>query len=252
MSEGVLYIPFKRPELVGREEDLARVHAGLNDGAAAITPAITGQGGIGKTQLAVLYAYEYRSEYPGGVFWLNCAKPGDLPRQMAGHANELGLPDVTGGDATDYDRQRAKQWIGTMRERPRTLVIADNVEDDGLLRRDLPGLDTRLLAMGTPVLVTSRRRDLPGCQALPIDVLPADPARDLLLEEAGREAVTTEDRAAADAIVALLGGLPLALRAAGRGHPQTQSRLFATHRRGPAWARSHRHRRSGKRDAGGL
>ena len=215
MSEGVLYIPFERPELVGREEDLARVHAALNDGAAAITPAITGQGGVGKTQLAVLYAYEYRFAYPGGVFWLNCAEPGDLPRQMANYADQLRLSDAASCEAGDYNRRRAQQWIGEMRERSRALIIADNVEDDGVLSRDLPGLDTRLLAMGTPVLVTSRRRDLPGCQALPLDVLSGDPARDLLLKEAGREAVTTEDRAAADAIVALLGGLPLALRLAG-------------------------------------
>ena len=64
MSEGLLYIPFERPQLVGREADLARVHAALNDGTAAITPAITGQGGIGKTQLAVRSTANRKSRHP--------------------------------------------------------------------------------------------------------------------------------------------------------------------------------------------
>jgi hypothetical protein len=35
---------------------------------------LTGQGGIGKTQLAVEYCFRYRHCYPDGVFWVNAAE----------------------------------------------------------------------------------------------------------------------------------------------------------------------------------
>ena len=38
--------------------------------AAVCQAATVGQGGIGKTAMAVEYAWKYSGEYPGGVFWL--------------------------------------------------------------------------------------------------------------------------------------------------------------------------------------
>jgi WD40 repeat protein len=76
-------VPYpEHPHFVGREEDLARLHAALQgQGPVGINPAamgnptgVTGQGGIGKTQLAVAYAYRYREHYPDGVYWLNAAE----------------------------------------------------------------------------------------------------------------------------------------------------------------------------------
>lgn len=77
-------VPFKRhPHFFGREEDLKRVHAALQGmRPAGINPAgLTGQGGIGKTQLAVEYTYRYRHAYPDGIFWLNAVRP--LPNEFA-------------------------------------------------------------------------------------------------------------------------------------------------------------------------
>ena len=54
---------------VGREKDLEELHQIMVERkVAAITGAI-GTGGIGKTELARMYAKRYRDKYPAGVFW---------------------------------------------------------------------------------------------------------------------------------------------------------------------------------------
>src|SRR5262249_23437791 len=71
-------VPFPRNEdFVGRDEDLDWLHASLlGQQPVGIRPAgLTGMGGIGKTQLAVEYAYRYRAMYVGGIYWINAAEP---------------------------------------------------------------------------------------------------------------------------------------------------------------------------------
>jgi hypothetical protein len=217
MATTNLHIPFPRPMLVGREEDLQRLHEALSQGDTAITPALTGQGGVGKTQLAVLYAHTYADAYPGGIFWLNAADLPTILPQLADYATQLGLPQlITGGDQTEYVRQRALQWVSAVRQHPDALVILDNLDDDALLREELPGLpNIRVLGLGCRVLITSRRRELPGCTDLPLSVLSPEATRTLLLRESRRQAESPAEQAAAEEIGALLGGLPLAVRLAG-------------------------------------
>jgi hypothetical protein len=66
-------IPFRQnPFFTGREQILSSLRTMLlSDQAAALVqpPAISGLGGIGKTQTAIEYAYRYREEYRA-VFWV--------------------------------------------------------------------------------------------------------------------------------------------------------------------------------------
>ena len=72
---GLFNVP-RRPELIGRTEKVKELHGLMaGGGTTAIVPALSGQGGIGKTQLAALYANDYQEHYPGGIFWLNMATP---------------------------------------------------------------------------------------------------------------------------------------------------------------------------------
>src|SRR2546421_7642722 len=64
-------IPYERNSLfTGREEILERLHTTLSAGrATALTQAIRGMGGIGKTQTAVEYAYKYQDDYEF-MYWI--------------------------------------------------------------------------------------------------------------------------------------------------------------------------------------
>jgi len=63
--------------------------------AAALMPAISGVGGIGKTQVAIQFAHQYRERYPGGVFWISAEQTETIELQLAlcGARAGLGLFD---------------------------------------------------------------------------------------------------------------------------------------------------------------
>jgi len=60
--------------LVGREEDLKRLHAHLEQhGQASVTP-VSGLGGLGKTALALGYLATYGQRYEL-VAWIDAERP---------------------------------------------------------------------------------------------------------------------------------------------------------------------------------
>jgi hypothetical protein len=68
----------RNPNFTGRESLLAQLRAALASGQpAALTQAISGLGGVGKTQLAVEYVYRYAAEYDV-VWWVRAEEPATL------------------------------------------------------------------------------------------------------------------------------------------------------------------------------
>ena len=191
----------REAEIAGLRERLARKRK------TALAQAISGLGGIGKTQTAVEYAYRYRDEYKA-VLWLNAESPLSLKTGCGDIARQLPLPH----DEKDLDQAAAavKYWLGT---HPDWLLILDNADDPTVLdlERFLP------TNHAGHILITSRAQDFQHLGILdPVELgeLPIEDATAFLLLRCGREGAHEAERGAAREQAGELDGLPLALEQA--------------------------------------
>lgn len=199
------------PLFVGREKEMRDLDRMLTPGATVgVHAAVSGMGGVGKTQLAIEYAYHYGKRYPGGVFWLSFAKEEEITTAVAacgGHEAE----SVPGWNAMKPPEQAAiVQRIWHESDQPR-LLIFDNAEEPVLVEKWRP----RHGRCG--VLLTCRRDEWPakmGVKPLPIETLPREKSMELLQETRPSIATSSKDRETSDKICDILGDLPLALSVA--------------------------------------
>jgi hypothetical protein len=207
----IFQVPYRQnPAFIGRTpafESLtnALIQRGTD---AAITPAISGIGGIGKTQLASEFAHRYRKDFPGGVFWLNMEHPDDIPAQVAACAGPGGLnfPDFSTWTTTERIAAVRTAWQKPIKR----LLVFDNLEQASLLQ------EWRPVSGGTQVLVTTRRSvwlQSSEIALIPLDILERYESIELLLRPRGGTVSlgTSQDMEAATHICDLLGDLPLAL-----------------------------------------
>ena len=203
------YLPIPRNAVfTGREADLlALAEALLYDPQAGVTAisAVKGEGGIGKSQLAVEFAYRY-GRYFYGVHWIPAGENQDIGAGIAVCGEKMGLPY--------WPEKLPEQVDATLRawaETPQRLVVLDNLEDPEKLRECLPRLGMCCL------LITTRRGSWPeelGVRDHVLDTLSLPEARDLLRKLAKRLKKTPDSEL--DALADQLGCLPLALDLAGR------------------------------------
>jgi len=101
----------RNQQFVGREADLLAL-AGLLKGGEAVavsqapSAVASGLGGIGKTQLAIEFAYRY-GQYFAGVFWLNFAQAGSVPTEIARCGGAAHLQLFTEAADLSLDEQAA-------------------------------------------------------------------------------------------------------------------------------------------------
>jgi tetratricopeptide (TPR) repeat protein len=191
----------RNPNFTGRESLLTQLRTALTSGQpAALTQAISGLGGVGKTQLAVEYAYCYVAEYDV-VWWVRAEEPATLAADYAGLAGPLDLPQKDEPDQRVVV-EAVRRWLG---QNAGWLLVFDNAPGPAQVRDYLPQAATG------HVLVTSRNPAWRGVASpLTVQVLERPESVDFLLKRTGQA-----DEEAADALADALGDLPLALEQAG-------------------------------------
>jgi hypothetical protein len=202
-------IPWPRNRFfVGREPDLLMLARRLTQGGTAAvgqSPAVTGLGGQGKTQLAVEFAYRYGHWFKGGVFWISCADPASIPQAIAASGPAL-YPEDAGLSTRPLPERVAVVASAWASDLPR-LLIFDNCEDEAILDDWAPkGGNCRLLITARRLSWSPER----GITALPLGRLTRPESLALL-----RRHRPDLDDAELDPIANELGDLPLALELAG-------------------------------------
>ncbi len=209
-------VPYpQNPLFTGREELLTQLTTSLHAGqptALSQPQAISGLGGIGKTQLALEYAYRYRQDYQA-VLWAQADTRENLTSSYLTIATLLNLPEK-GEQESARVIAAVKNWL---QHNTGWLLILDNADELALAREFLPPSISGQVLLTTRAQATGR-----FARRLEVNLLPTEQGALFLLHRAGLippdaslEAALSPDVALAKEITQELGGLPLALDQAG-------------------------------------
>ncbi len=209
-------VPYQRnPFFTGREEILSPLHRQITatqSVAISQSAALSGLGGIGKTQLAIEYAYRYREEYRA-IFWMRAASYDTLISDYVALAKLVELPGSDNQDQTQIVTA-AKRWLTHHKN---WLLILDNADELSLIVDFIPEGNSGYLLLTTRSQATGQI-----APSFLVDTMKPEEACLLLLRRAKQlppgarlDAAPLPAQEAALAIANELGGLPLALDQAG-------------------------------------
>jgi len=219
-------VPFRRnPFFTGRDSIFSQIESLLSAGKTAALsqpPAISGLGGIGKTQTAVEYAYRSREAYQF-VLWVQANTSEALRSNFVALAGLLSLPEK---DAQEEQIvvQALKRWLET---HAGWLLIFDNADDLAMVSDYLPEGNQG------HILLTTRAQAMGGlARKIELDTMQPEEGAEFLLRRAGLiaqdaplESASTAGRVLALDIVHAMDGLPLALDQAGAYMEETGESL---------------------------
>jgi DNA-binding SARP family transcriptional activator len=209
-------LPADIADFTDRAEQVSQIRehvipaGGDSAGPALPVVVITGQGGVGKTSLALHAAHGLADQFEDGQLFADLhgatAQPVGPAQVLERLLRALGVPGPQVPEGLD---ERAEVYRNLLAGR-RVLVVLDDATSERQVRPLLPG--------GGPaaVLVTSRSAlaGLAGAIRIPLGVFEAGQSLQLLGRIAGARRVEAQREAAAE-VTEQCGHLPLALRIAG-------------------------------------
>lgn len=201
-----------RPALfAGRAGELSRLTELLDRRGTMVISAITGTGGVGKTWLALRWAYDNLDRFPDGQLHINLRgfdRSGSPMPPLAAvrtFLQALGVPPAAIPAGLDAQVGLYRSLMAGKR----MLIVLDNARDADQVRPLLPG------SAQCVVIITSRHQltsliATDGAYPLALDLLTPTDAYQLLALRLGERRLTAEPAAAA-AIISRCARLPLAL-----------------------------------------
>lgn len=216
-------VPFlNNPNFVGRETELKIIYEKLNPDSNLKTSdalALTGPGGIGKTQIAVEYAYRYGRYYKGGVFWLDMSNPDNIANQVSEFAiknieNQSKQEQSLYKDISQDDLISKVKSIWDESPNPR-LLIFDNVDQLSVINSWRPKPNNTKVLITTRIDSQNHKWVDMGISTIPMNILPREQSIKLLIRGREKRSSDSSERKNEDAICDLLGDHPLAIHLAG-------------------------------------
>ena len=191
----IFQVPMARnPNFRGREGLLDSMGELLDANRLLAVVALTGMGGVGKSETALEYVYRNAERYQM-VAWIRAERPESLAADYCAVGSSLGLPE------TPEQQHRIEAVRSWLERNDRWLLIFDDATDPAVLRAFLPR------SHSGHVIVTSRNtswRELAA--SIEVKVLEPDNAVEFLFARTGER-----DEQTARELCEELGGLPLAL-----------------------------------------
>jgi tetratricopeptide (TPR) repeat protein len=218
-------LPAPPARFTGRTAELARLSEALDRAATGtmVVSAVGGAGGIGKTWLVLHWAHLHLDRFPDGQLHVDLrgfspdSEPMPASVAVRSFLTALGI----GPEGIPAEEHAQAALYRSLLATKRMLIVLDNAATTAQVTPLLPGSAT------CTVLITSRRRlsgliNAHSAEHLALDVLPATEAHALLSRRIGAARLAGEPNAA-EAIVAVCGGFPLALSVVAShaaAHPQ--------------------------------
>ena len=210
---GPSQLPADTTDFTGRDSLVAEVEAALQAASDVDSPvpvvAITGVHGIGKTALAVYVAHRLSSNlFPDGQLFCDFSRmqltPVAINDILTRFLRAFGVPSSTIPDELDKRADMYRNVLGNKR----VLIVLDDVTSP---HQVIPLLPANCRSCAVVVTSRSRLAGIPGSQVFDVGVFRAEEALQMLRNVIGEQRVAAEP-AAADALIRMVGRLPLALR----------------------------------------
>jgi hypothetical protein len=194
---------------MGREDALKELRTALTSGPAALSPrALSGMGGIGKTQTAIAYALEHRFEYDD-IFWIRAETQSEIEAGLESMVDALELPEKDARESA-VKVAAARRWL---ERNDHWLLVLDNADDLRLARDYVPEHPRG------HVVLTTRAHAMPQwLRRVNVPKMPEDVGATFVLRRSGRigeeaelDAARGTDADDARKLSRVMDGLPLAL-----------------------------------------
>ncbi|GAA2864025.1 hypothetical protein GCM10010517_23180 [Streptosporangium fragile] len=203
-------VPQQNKNFTGREDLLDKLHTGVTAEVTAVVPhALHGFGGVGKTHVAIEYAYRFRHEYDL-VWWIPADQPMLVRSSLAALAPHLGVPSSAAMGVEDAS-EAVLDALRRGEPYSRWLLVFDNAEQPEDINDIIPRGPGH-------VLITSRNHAWQSvADTVPVDVFTRAESIEFLSKRVPRS-TSLEDR---NRLAEQLGDLPLALEQAGALQTET-------------------------------
>ncbi|MFB9599355.1 tetratricopeptide repeat protein, partial [Saccharothrix longispora] len=209
-TPGLGRIPAGSDLFIGRTNELERLDAAVAGSGRAVVVTVHGLGGVGKSTLAAHFAHLHTDRYTP-VWWITADSPAAIDTGLADLATTL-APQAAGAPL-EQRTELGVRWLAT---HDRWLLVLDNLTTPA----DAAGLLERVRT-GTIVITSRQGTGWRGVATIPLDVLPAEEAVELLTRIVRGERPDA-DLTDADRLCEELGWLPLAIEQTGAYLAQTR------------------------------